>query len=170
MKYPNVFKLVSSEFNQAGVPFLLVGGFAVNAHQVSRSTRDIDFLIAEEDYPKVLPLREDVCARLKSDELFFIDVDILFVDRETLDEMLKEAKEVAVRGEKFKVPSLGHLIAMKLHALKNSEGEREYKDLLDIMELIHKNRVDIDSDKFRDLFLKYGTEELYLKIKELKRR
>lgn len=176
MKYQNVFKLMFAEFSKARIPFLLVGGFAVNAHRVSRSTQDIDFLIAEGNYSKARSIlaeggykeieKENVCARFKSDELFFIDLDLLLTDEKTLNEMLKEAKEVEVRGEKFLVPSIKHLIAMKLHSLKNTQGHRDYKDMLDIMELLRKNKIDINSEDFRSLCMKFASEELYFRIKE----
>lgn len=180
MKHSNVFQLTSIEFNQAKILFLLVGGFAVNAHGVSRSTQDVDFLIAEEDYLKARKIlieggykelsKENVSARFRSEELFFIDLDLLLTDEGTLKEMLKEAKEIDMRGEKFRVPSLKHLIAMKLHALKNTEGHRDYKDMLDILELLRKNKTDINSEEFRNLCLKFGTQDLYFRIKDCRPR
>ena len=177
MNYTNVFQLVSSEFPKAGVPFLLIGGFAVNYYKASRSTLDIDFLIAEEDYGKILsPLKlagyqevrkDSLFAKLSHKEPFFMKMDVLFTDRETLTEMLKDAKEAEIRGAKFKVPSLKHLFAMKLHALKQSGGSRDYKDLLDIMELAQKNQVNLKGDEFRELCLKFGTPELHQKIIDL---
>lgn len=180
MKYTNGFQLVSNELGKAKIPFLLVGGFAVLHYDASRRTQDIDFIIAEEDYPRVRTIleaggykefrRESIFARFRSDKLFFMDVDILFSDRKTVTEMLKEAQQGTIHGEKFKVPSLNHLLAMKLHALKHSTGERDYKDLLDVMDLVTRNRIDVKSESFRNFCLKYGTPEVYRKIKELSPR
>lgn len=179
MKYPNVFQLISKEFAKVDIAFLLVGGFAVNHYKVGRGTRDVDFLMTEENYDQKARQilieggyqefrRERVCARLKNNAPFFMTVDILFTDPDTMKEMLENSQAVTVHGEPFKVPSLEHLIAMKLHALKQSPGEREYKDLLDILELIRMNRIDVRSEGFHGLCLKYGTEDLYRKIRELK--
>jgi hypothetical protein len=57
------------------------------------------------------------------------------------------------------VPSLEHLLALKLHALKNTRMHRFLKDFLDGENLIRINRLDIKSGKVRELFEKYGTTE-----------
>lgn len=176
MGHQNVYQLISTEFGKSGIPFLLVGGFAVNYYKVSRSTGDVDLLMREEDYPQALRIlekagyrefrKEFLCARLKSEELFFMPVDILFTDPASLAEMLKEAKEVEIRGQQFKVPSLQHLMAMKLHSLRQSGGDRDYKDLLDLLDLMKQNQIDGRSQTFKDLCLKFGGEEIYKKIEQ----
>ena len=40
-----LFKKLSMEFERAKIPFLLIGGYAVNAYGYSRTTRDVDFMI-----------------------------------------------------------------------------------------------------------------------------
>ena len=62
------------------------------------------------------------------------------------------------------MPSLQHLIAMKLHAIRQNPTQREPKDLQDIFELIAENGVNVQEKSFRELCLKYGTQELYQKI------
>ena len=81
MEHRNVHQLVSTEFKKAGIPFLIVGGFAVNYHKVARSTGDFDLLMREADYPRALGIleqagyrevrKEFLCARLRNEELFF---------------------------------------------------------------------------------------------------
>ena len=167
---------MSTEFKKAGIPFLIVGGFAVNYHKVARSTGDFDLLMREADYPQALGIleqagyrevrKEFLCARLRNEELFFMPVDILFTDPNSLAEMLKEAKEIKIRGQEFKVPSLQNLMAMKLHSLKQSGGERDYKDLLDLLDLMKQNQIDGRSQAFKDLCLKFGGEEIYRKVEQ----
>lgn len=72
--------------------------------------------------------------------------------------MIQDGKETEIMGRKFTVPSLSHLIALKLHALKNNPEVRERWDLRDILELIKVNRVNVETDAFQDLCLEYGTE------------
>ena len=67
-------------------------------------------------------------------------------------------------GVEFIVPSLNHLLAMKFHAMKQSPKLREMKDLLDVAVMIKENKVNVSSDDFRDLCLRYGTPEIYKKI------
>ncbi len=175
MKYPNCFQLISKEFRKAGIPCLIVGGFAVNYHKVTRATLDADFLITDENFGKAHALlarggyrlvdKQNLVARFTHNEPFFIDVDLIFISQRTMAEMLATSKEVTIRGEKCLVPSLDHLLAMKLHALKQGEERREPKDLLDVFELVEKNRIDVGSDVFRTLCLKYANETVYEKIR-----
>jgi len=174
MKYPTVFHLVSAEFEKAKIPFILIGGFAVNAYKVSRNTNDIDFLIIDRDYTKVREIMErngydkkeenEVFARYHASDLRFIDIDFMFVDFQTFEKFLKESMELELAGKSYHVPSLFHLIALKLHALKNNSN-RQFKDLPDILALIKNNDLNINTDEFRQLCLKFGTVEIYNNIR-----
>lgn len=154
----------------------MIGGFAVNYYKVSRQTADIDFLITKEDFEKLSPLLEkegfrkdyeqEVFARLFGSSSYLMDADFMFVDKDTLDKIIKEGKEISIAGQKFMVPSLNHLIALKLHAVRYNPRIREYKDLPDIIQLVRINKLDVKDSEFKDLCLKYGTEELYNKIAE----
>jgi hypothetical protein len=176
MKYPSIFHLISDIFAKGKVNAVLIGGFALNYYKVSRSTADIDFLITQDDFAKIISLLEEegfkkdycqeVFARLIAEKPHLLDADFMFVDKETMDKIIKEAKPVNIAGQRFIVPSLNHLIALKLHAIKYNPKVREYKDLLDIIELIKVNKIDVKDAEFKNLCLKYGTEELYNKITE----
>ena len=177
MKYGNIFQLISDVFQKAEVSCVTIGGFAVNHYQFSRATADIDFMMVEEDFDKALPLletagctlacRTSLFATLKAEVPPFIEVDILFIDRKTLDGISKEGHTGEITGVKFIFPSLEHLIASKLHAFKNNPVHREGRDLRDIIELIKQNKIDIRSESFHELCLKYGNEEIYQKIKNI---
>ena len=88
----------------------------------------------------------------------------MFVDEETLDKIIKDGKKIDIAGQKFIIPSLEHLIALKLHAIRYNPKVRENRDLPDIINMIKTNNVDIKSSHFKKLCLRYGTEELYDKI------
>ncbi|MBI1871685.1 MAG: nucleotidyltransferase [Chlamydiae bacterium] len=176
MAYENPFELVSREFEKAKIPYILIGGFAVNFYKVSRSTLDVDFLMALEDFQSAVRVMEkngyqkfdegDFFVRLRPAGIAGMIVDFVLVDRTTLDKILQEARPVKLGGLDFKVPSLNHLIALKLHALKNNP-RRGPKDLLDIFDLIKNNEMNITTEEFRQLCLKFGTEEVYSKILEV---
>lgn len=146
----------------------------MNYYKVTRQTADVDFLITKNDFDRMVNLlldegfkqgyAQEVFARLTADRPYFMDLDFMFVDKETLDKIIKDGKTVEIAEQKFIVPCLNHLIALKLHAIKHNPKIREFKDFLDIAELIKVNKIDIKSDEFRELCLKYGTEELYNKI------
>ncbi|NQU17906.1 MAG: nucleotidyltransferase [Candidatus Saganbacteria bacterium] len=173
MDNQTVFHLISDYSKEKGISCILIGGFAVNYYKVSRQTVDVDFLITKEDYQKLIGLLEeagykqdfgqkDVFAHFRSkDELSLVDIDFMMVNNDTFDGMLKEGKRTKIAGREFIVPSLNHLIALKLHSLKHNFKLRENKDLPDIISLIRANQIDYKSKELKDLCLKYGTEEIY---------
>ncbi len=173
MKYTDVFHLISDLSKREGINCILIGGFAVNYYKVSRQTADVDFLITKEDFEKIYGLlkksgyKDDhvngVFAKLSSTD-YLMDVDFMFVDKETFDKIKKDSREITIAGQKFPVPSLNNLIALKLHSIKYNPKIREYRDLPDIINLIRINKLDFSSHEFRVLCLKYGTEEIYKKI------
>ena len=88
----------------------------------------------------------------------------MFVDEETIAKIIKNGKKISIAGQKFIIPSLLNLIALKLHSIKYNPKICESKDLPDIINLIRINKVNCKSKDFREVCLKYGTEELYVKI------
>lgn len=174
MKYPTLFHLISAIFDKADISCVLIGGFAVNYYKVTRQTADVDFLITKNDFKKISGLLEDegykqdhtqeVFTRLKSNKLYLMDLDFMFVDKDTLNKIIKDGKGINIAEQKFIVPSLNHLIALKLHSIKYNPKIRENEDLPDIINLIRVNKVKVKSDEFKNLCLKYGTEELYNKV------
>ncbi|HXV27739.1 MAG TPA: nucleotidyl transferase AbiEii/AbiGii toxin family protein [bacterium] len=175
MEYPTVFDLIAAEFKKAGISAVLVGGFALNAYKVTRQTADIDFLVTQRDYQKVALLlkndgyREsavtDLFARFENDVVKYLDIDLLFVDEGTLEKIKKSGKNFKIAGHSFVIPSIEHLIAMKLHAIKQQPKERELKDMVDIIELIRENMINVKDPAIKKLCLTYGTAALYDKIK-----
>lgn len=178
MDNQTVFHLISDLSREKGVSCILIGGFAVNYYKVSRQTADVDFLITEEDFKKLIDAlksagytqdfgQEKVFAHFKSNKTApLMDIDFMLVNKETLAGMLKEGKHVRIAEQEFIIPSLNHLIALKLHSLKHNFKLRENRDLPDIINLIKVNNLDHRNKDFKELCLKYGTEEIYQKILE----
>ena len=170
----SVFHLISDFTREQGVPCVLIGGFAINHYRVTRQTADVDFLITKDDFGKIVGLLEKAgykksllqenFAQLESGRLSLLDVDFMFVDQSTLEKIMNEGQKVKIVGQVFTVPSLDHLIALKLHSIKGNPKIRLTRDLPDIINLIRINDVNIKDKKFKELCLKYGTLELYNKI------
>ncbi len=177
VNYPTVFDLISNELGKAGVPFVLAGGFAVNAHHVTRQTLDVDLLIVIDDLKKASRalqeagyqkgLESSVVARFKGDNKLFLDIALMLIAPETFQKILKQSEELALAGHSFKVVSLEHLIAVKFHAIKNDPESREPKDLLDIILLARRNGLDPAGSELRKMCEAYGTPELFKKIQLL---
>lgn len=168
-----IFETLAAEFERAKMTCLLIGGFAVNHYQVSRQTNDIDFLTTEEDFRKILgPLKKleyeefhrgETFVWLRSRRPAWMIVDFMFVGPPTFERMLREGEKIKFEGTEWVVPSLEHLIALKLHAIKNN-SDRELRDMLDIVDLIKSNKFEVRTDRFKALCLKHGTQEIYEKV------
>lgn len=176
MEYHSAFHLISDIAKKKGISCVLIGGFAVNYYKFSRQTADVDFLITEEDFNKIQSYLEaagykkefsqKVFVRFKSNKSGLMDIDFMFVDKDTLDKIMMDAKEIVIAKHKLLVPSLMNMIALKLHSLKYNFKIRQPKDLPDIASLIKLNRVDAKTEEFHQLCLKYATEDIYQKILE----
>lgn len=175
-KYSTVFDLVHDVFRRSGAKFILIGGFAVNYYKVTRQTLDIDFLCTKEHFNKIKgsleaegykTYREEAnFIQLENDKPGLMAIDFMFVDFNTFDKIKTAGKEIKIAGQDFIIPSLFHLIALKLHSIKNNQ-KRELTDFPDIARLIVNNSIDVREPDFRSLCLKYGTEEIYERIKKL---
>jgi len=173
MDYAKAFHLVAKASIKANVPCILIGGFAINFYNVTRNTLDVDFLITKDDFEKIKKtlldagyaenFATDITIRLSSkrDDL---DIDFVMVDDSTRDRIISDGKEVKVVGERLTVPSVDHLITLKLHAIKNNKKNRMWKDMPDIIRLIQANNVDCESEAFKRACLKYGDVDIYKTI------
>lgn len=170
------FRLVADACKRTGTSVVLIGGQALSAHGYQRLTLDVDFLITENDFDQLRQafskagyrevVRTNVAAKFSSDSEDLIDVDFMFVDQKTFEKIRGEGKRESYEGSTFWVPSLEHLIALKLHAIKQQPKVRELKDLSDIVELVRRNHVDVSAESFKSICLDFGTPELYQKIVE----
>lgn len=173
MKYPSIFHLISSALLEKKAKLVLIGGFAANYYGVSRQTIDLDFLTTKADFKKIVGIlkqegykkdcSQDIFVRLRTDTDYLLDLDFMFVDKETLSKIIKEGKTTDIANQKFIIPSLMHLIALKLHSIKNNP-KRTAKDLIDIIEMVKVNKIDTRSKDFKDLSIEYGTKALYNEI------
>ncbi|MCM8774902.1 MAG: nucleotidyltransferase family protein [Candidatus Omnitrophica bacterium] len=175
MKYPTIFDAIHDEFLMADIPFVLIGGFAMNAYGIHRNTKDVDFLILDKDFGRANAVmiqlgyrqlvKEENFAQYRDSGNYQIDLDLMFVDAKTLGKIIENGQKIKIAGKEFIVPGYKHLIALKLHALKSNPNRQ--KDLLDIVSLVQFYKWDIHSAEFKSLCRTFGTEKLYEKIKIL---
>jgi hypothetical protein len=168
----NIFKLIAEAAEKAGIRLILIGGFAVNAYNYARNTRDIDFLTTEEDYGKLsiaLPgykesVRTNVFAKQIQKKAGAMPVDFLFVDPKTFESIWRDGKQTVLFGHEFRIPSLLNLLALKLHAVKRGSKDRAWKDIPDIINLIIANGIDAGSPEIQDVCRKYGPDGIHSEI------
>jgi len=170
----NLFETIDIETRKRQLQFLIIGGLAINQYGYSRETADLDLLVCSDDRAKWLELFAAFGYQIFNDGGPFVQfsppeqnawpVDLMLVQKKTFEPMGAASREVDFYGVSARIPSLEHLIALKLHALKNTRLHRFLKDFLDVENLIRINQIDLASEPMRQLFLKYGTAELYEKV------
>lgn len=173
----NTFRELCETAHAKDLKWILIGGHAVAHHHYPRTTEDTDFLICADDKDAWLRLAAGRGLKLFHDGGNFLQftppettgwrLDLMLVNASTFAKMLDGSETDTLEGQIVKLPSLDHLLALKLHALKNARGIRVLKDMDDVANLITNNRIDVRSTTFRELVLKYGTPELYEKLSSL---
>ena len=168
------FESIAAGTAKRQLPYLVIGGHAINLYGFARETADLDFLICADDRPGWLEFLTSLgyhvfseggnFIQLASDQETAWPLDLMLVRKKTFQPMLADSREVEFYGTTARTPSLDHLIALKLHALKNTRLNRFLKDFLDVENLIRINGLDIKSKRIRRLFDDYGTLELYEKM------
>lgn len=171
----NFFQEVEEAARKAGLEFLVIGGFAVIKHGYERFTKDCDLLVPNETKADWHAIMLEMGYVLISDQDAFRQyawskgvawpVDLMFVHTETFKQLVSAARPAVIHDARVRLVSLEHLLALKLHVLKQRRMHRFLKDFEDVVKLVHFNKVDLSSPEMRGLFLKYGTAELYEKIR-----
>ena len=157
------------------LPFLVIGGHAVIASGYRRTTDDLDIVVTKEHRQTWREIMEGIGYRLFSDQPTFAQfrppqpwewpVDLMFVSQETFSKMSKDAVETTIHETKVRIPSPEHLIALKLHALRYGPPRRGGIDLTDIIEIVVANKMNVTSDTFKEICERFGTVEIYARIK-----
>jgi predicted nucleotidyltransferase len=157
--------------------FIVIGGHAVAAHGFSRTTGDLDLLVSRSDSEKWKPFLQFLGYGEFHDGGNFLqfesasadewDIDLMLTDEQTFTRMFSETRPSQIAGGNVQIPVLEHLLALKLHALKNSHTRRFLKDFEDVCNLVQANKIDMRSAEFKELVLKFGNEDLYEKLLRL---
>ena len=170
----NIFEMLDREPRQCGLPFLIIGGHAVNAYGYSRLTKDLDILIRREQRAEWLAVLGENGFSIKRDAGNFLrlsppadckwPLDLMLVNESTFANISRDSQEIEIGQWKFRVPSLDGLFALKFHALKQKIRERGYKDLLDILELARCNGIDVRSQRVKSICEKFGSPKIYEEV------
>lgn len=166
---------IAREAGEAGIPFLVIGGYAVLAHGYLRTTDDLDLITPygrRLEWSRLLSgfgmfLKNDAATFLQFDPKNEADmkVDLMFVSEEVFDQLGQAAVEAEIEGTTVRVVALLHLIALKCHALQHSKSMRRLKDMDDLIHLILINRLDLNEPELRAIILKHGNAETYEKLR-----
>lgn len=154
---------------------MLIGGWALQAHHHARNTVDVDcmtalgndVLLGEELERAGFECFEEKTAfrrfRHRLDPLMVLDV--MRVNAETFAKMWDSSQPYVLDGVPLRVPSLPHLIALKLHAARNEH--RVEKDLADVRALVAANPGKVSREELGELCNKFGTEDIAERLRGL---
>jgi len=166
---------IVKQAGDAGIPFLVIGGYAVFAHGYVRSTDDLDLIVQRGCRAPLSKLLGGLGMTIKNDAVNFaqfdppdengMEVDLMFVSEDVFSHLEQAAVEATVEATPVRVVSLLHLIALKCHALQHSKSLRRLKDMDDLLQLILVNRLDLNEPELRTIILKHGNAELYEKLR-----
>ncbi len=169
----SILEIIWNGLKTRNVAALLIGGHALPAFGVARQTVDIDCLMVDSD-SKVLHNiltkagyketdRTKNFIRYSHLSVYLMDVDVMLVNHGTFDKMLRSSSVYQIGSVSMHVPCLEHLIALKLHAIKNNP-KRELRDLADIVELLRNNQKEIAKEKLKSICTQYGPNGIYAKL------
>jgi predicted nucleotidyltransferase len=168
MNFPKVIQLLQKEFAERNIDFALVGGLAIHALGISRTTRDVDgmaFLSNAADIDAImkklgyetLQRTEDIGNYLSKDwEMGRID--ILFAHRPYAISMLQRAQEKSLFGGKIKVLMPEDIVGLKVQAIANNP-ERTHKDMADIETLLRLYGKTLDWKLVQEYFHAFDLEK-----------
>jgi len=165
------FRLVLSKlltaFEKENIRYALMGGFALGAWGVPRTTVDIDFLVHREDMEKVDAVMRglEYECRHKTENVsqyvsplrVFGEVDFIHAFRMPSLNMLQRAEDKKMFDGTLpvKVLRVEDLIGFKAQAAANDEA-RKAVDMADIESLIDFNKAEIDWSLIEEYFSLFG--------------
>ena len=163
MDFDKVIPLMFGEFEKEKIRCALIGGFAMSAMGLVRSTMDADFLVDAADLPKVKKImnkygykciyESENVSQFVSDIKIYGELDFLHAFRKISLSMLERAEVSPVFSGKFKIKILKpeDIIGLKLQALVN-DPKRLAREYLDIKAIMEKFRNKLDWDIVKEYF------------------
>lgn len=154
---------------QADFPLLIIGGNALQAYQLARPTFDTDCMVAVCNKERLSEVMAKSGFRWVAEFTSFQEfrfggsmdtppVHVMFVTTETFEKMWARSVQHTFGGSQLRVPAIAHIIALKLHALKNNP-ERQGKDMRDIIHLLEMNPGVVAKEELRQLCDRYASTE-----------
>ena len=170
----SVLRTISQKAGEAGLPLLLIGGYAVMAHGFVRATDDLDLLVQGSRRDQWRRLLEGLGMSVFREMPAFMQfnpppggrlpVDLMFVADEVIERMQADAEQAGVEDVSLGIVSLLHVFALKCHAIRHGKPIRRVKDTEDLIQLAIINHLDLNEPELRATILKHGNQELYEKL------
>jgi len=176
MDFKRILKQLLASFGEQHIRYALIGGFALGARGIPRSTVDIDFLIHHDDLQKVQAVMTSMgyecryqtenVSQYVSPLKIFGEVDFLHAFRKISMLMLQRADEIKIFEGSLtaRVLKVEDLIGLKVQAMAN-DSTRTSVDLPDIEMLMDRYREELDWNTVQEYFALFEQQELFSTLK-----
>jgi hypothetical protein len=170
----NFFAVIDQAATAAQLSYLVIGGYAVIAHGYPRLTFDFDLAIERERQHEWLECVGRLGYSVYHDGGAFVQLtsdlhawplDFMLLNDGTFQKLFTASKMRTIDGVTIRIPCIEHLIALKVHALNHARARRFLKDFQDVTELVLRNKIDLASAEIQEIFQRYGTTDLYEKVR-----
>jgi hypothetical protein len=84
-----------------------------------------------------------------------LPLDLMFVNDRTFEAMFRVSTEVRFGEARARIPSLEHLVALKLHMLRHGSRHRALRHLNDIFQLTRVNRTEVADHIYVELLAEF---------------
>jgi Nucleotidyl transferase AbiEii toxin, Type IV TA system len=164
----------------AGLDYLLIGGFAASFWGKPRFTADVDFVVEESTFDQFKKLLSSIGYKLdylhpKRSFAHFCQIDVsnfridlMIVNAETWIKLKASSSQAKFsESETYPVVDALHLIAMKLHAAKQSDRQEFHKDINDIVEVMLAQKITFADLEQADIINKHGSEKTTALLRDM---
>ena len=167
-----IFASVFVALNEAGVPFLVIGGHAVVLHGHLRNTQDL--LIAESKLAAARAALDDLGYRKYFETDAFLQLqapenlpplDLMIVDDRTFSRIEVTATQKVLDGQQIRIPDALRLIALKLHATRDRARRTTETDWEDVVGLLPAANRTLEDPELRAIISTYGGNGALAEIK-----
>jgi hypothetical protein len=170
MYFISIFKFLLENLEREKIDFALIGGFALQASGIPRTTFDIDLLILSENSSKIKDImtahgyelmhESEEALNFYGKKIELGRVDFMLAHRKYSIEMLKRAKKIEVFEGRFKIKVIRpeDQIGLKVQSSSN-DPDRFHKDMADIEVLIKNNYPNLDINLLREYFKLFDREK-----------
>jgi len=175
MKFSKVLPLLFNDLQKNGIDFALIGGVAIYAYGIDRSTIDVDFLILVSNADSVDKLMSSHGYTIGNKTATFVNyvskdpdmgrVDFMYAQKERSIAMLGRAEKRWVVGHDVKILRPEDIIGLKVLSSTN-DPDRASKDRWDIEDLMRRFHDTLDWQLVRDYFKLFNREEEFKKLKK----
>jgi len=177
MDFEKVLETLIREFTNAKIRYALIGGFALGAMGILRSTMDLDFLVDSRDLLKIDKIikqydykciyKTENVSQYVSDIKLFGSIDFLHAFRKISLAMIKRAKDLPVFNGKLNIRVVipEDIIGLKLQALVN-DTTRENREYADIEAIMAYYKEPLNWNLIEEYFSLFEQQEKYEELKE----